>query len=542
MTPTRREVLTCFLGAAAASACRHAAPAPVAGELLGPQLTRGHLLREPIVLPTELPTERVRVVVIGAGPAGLSASWRLLRGGLTAPGDVRVLELEDEVGGTSRSGSSPVSRYPWGAHYVPVPSARARSLIALLDEVGVVTGRADDGAPIIAEEVLCRAPEERLYARGFWHEGLYLHEGATEDDLAQHRAFAAEIARWAAFRDEHDRPAFAIPTSLASDDAEVSALDRVSMAAWMDARKLTSPRLRWLVDYGCRDDYGLSLDEASAWAGLFYFSARIGDAGKGSALMTWPEGNGRLVDHLRDKTGDRVRSGVTVVDVAEVADGVRVASRDRDGAWRAIVAEQAIVAVPRFVAQRIVGALRSKPSNLSIDYGSWIVANLHLHDRPVERSGTPFAWDNVIYDSKSLGYVVATHSRGIDRGPTVWTWYCALVGADGQQPATRERLLSTTQREWTDVVLADLHRAHPNLRDVLDRLDVWRWGHAMVRPRVGVRSALQAAKPWTPIGRTHFAHTDLSGIALFEEANDHGVRAAEEALAALGIASRSLRT
>jgi hypothetical protein len=31
------------------------------------------------------------------------------------------------------------------------------------------------------------------------------------------------------------------------------------------------------------------------------------------------------------------------------------------------------------------------------------------------------------------------------------------------------------------------------------------------------------------------AHTDLSGMALFEEAFDHGLRAAEEALAAMGL-------
>ena len=55
-----------------------------------------------------------------------------------------------------------------------------------------------------------------------------------------------------------------------------------------------------------------------------------------------------------------------------------------------------------------------------------------------------------------------------------------------------------------------------------------RWGHAMIRPVPGfVRSASvrDAAKP---LGNIHFANTDLSGVALFEEALYHGVRAAEE--------------
>jgi hypothetical protein len=82
-----------------------------------------------------------------------------------------------------------------------------------------------------------------------------------------------------------------------------------------------------------------------------------------------------------------------------------------------------------------------------------------------------------------------------------------------------------------DVVLTDLQRPHPNIRALTERLDIMRWGHAMIRPRPGfVWSAArrQAALPFRGI---HFANTDLSGIALFEEAFYHGVRAAEEVLA-----------
>ena len=38
------------------------------------------------------------------------------------------------------------------------------------------------------------------------------------------------------------------------------------------------------------------------------------------------------------------------------------------------------------------------------------------------------------------------------------------------------------------------------------------------------------------MGRVHFAHTDQSGMSLFEEAAWHGVRAGEAALDALGLA------
>jgi hypothetical protein len=281
---------------------------------------------------------------------------------------------------------------------------------------------------------------------------------------------------------------------------------------------------------------------------LFYFAARTTRDGHSAPLMTWPEGNGRLVRHLRDAVGARLELGTMALDVTAIPDlaapqrpRARVVTRDRSGVFRAIVAERVVVATPRFVSRRIVAALRDAPAEPYVDYGSWVVANLHLRDRPLERGGTPFAWDNVLYDSRSLGYVVATHQRGQDHGPTVWTWYYALAGDEGDGRKSRDRLLTTTQREWSDIVLADLRRPHGDLVRRLERLDVWRWGHAMVRPRVGARAALTSLRPWVPIDSIHFAHTDLSGIALFEEAHDHGVRAAEEILAALGVRSPSLR-
>ena len=62
----------------------------------------------------------------------------------------------------------------------------------------------------------------------------------------------------------------------------------------------------------------------------------------------------------------------------------------------------------------------------------------------------------------------------------------------------------------------------------------------MVRPVPGFiwGEARQAAQ--APLsGSLHFAHSDLGGLALFEEANWHGVRAAEAALAGLGQVSPS---
>jgi hypothetical protein len=76
--------------------------------------------------------------------------------------------------------------------------------------------------------------------------------------------------------------------------------------------------------------------------------------------------------------------------------------------------------------------------------------------------------------------------------------------------------------------MRDLEVAHPQLRSFVDRIEVAFWGHGMIRPKPGALFDPNRSLRLAPRGKIHFAHTDLSGVALFEEAFDHGLRAARE--------------
>jgi len=54
------------------------------------------------------------------------------------------------------------------------------------------------------------------------------------------------------------------------------------------------------LNYCCKDDYGSTLENTSAYAGLHYFCARRAKAAnaESSAVLTWPEGNSFLVNKL----------------------------------------------------------------------------------------------------------------------------------------------------------------------------------------------------------------------------------------------------
>lgn len=547
----RRELLASFLGMpfVLSSGC-DLSPArlPAKGGFVGTSHEAGHRLRDGYQPePAADAWSTTEVVIVGGGVAGLSAARKLKRAGV----DFVLLELEPQVGGTAVSGESPVVAYPWAAHYLPVPLPHNTDLIDLLDEMELLEGRDEDGTPIVAEQFLCRDPQERLFIDGSWQEGLFPWARATDDDIAQLRAFQREIDQWVGWKDGKGKRAFSIPVAGGSTDREVMALDRISMADWIDQHEWSSLLLRWYVNYACRDDYGLTIDQTSAWAGIFYFAARISKPGSDSqAFITWPEGNGRLIAHLRETVADQILTGhaVSKIQPARFASGDESALAEviafptsKGSGYAATLssvrgwkARRVIFAAPPFLAPYLISDYREVgPAGIrDFEFGSWLVANLHLADRPAD-NGFVMSWDNVMYDSPSLGYVTATHQRGFDRGPTVLTYYYPLCEAAPK--IARERLLSLTWEEWADIVLSDLERAHPGIRRLTERLDIMRWGHAMIRPTPGFISGAARTECSQPFRNIHFAHSAFSGVALFEEGFYHGNRAGSEILELLHV-------
>ena len=217
---TRREVLAAFLGVPAAlAACRSREALRLPdGEIIGASDVIGHRIRDGLnITPSRDQWERAGVVIVGGGVAGLSAAWRLLKAGFE---DFVLIELERAPGGTARSGTSSITAYPWGAHYLPAPMKDNIALISLLDEMGILEGRDEEADPVVAEQFLCRDPEERVFYRGRWYEGLYLHAGASAEDISQWKSFNAEVSRWVGWRDARGRRAFAIPIERSQIDED----------------------------------------------------------------------------------------------------------------------------------------------------------------------------------------------------------------------------------------------------------------------------------------------------------------------------------
>lgn len=482
-------------------------------------------------MPAVSETAQTGIVIVGGGISGLAAARRLYREGFR---DFMLLELESRAGGNAISGKNEVSAYPWGAHYVPIAGSDSAEVAELFQELGIITGRDSSGLPVYNEEYLCADPMERLFLHGRWQEGFVPQLGVSAADQQVIDSFFGEMRGFQSARGQDGKRAFTIPLDASSRDEQWLGLDRITMADYLrDKSWLSCAPLRWYVSYCCRDDYGAGIDKVSAWAGVHYFASRDARAANapGYAVVTWPEGNGWFVRQLQSGIGSRIRSSCVVWNV-EIQNGrvlVDYFDATRQKSVR-LTAEGVVWAAPRFIAQRVIGLLREHPAD-NPSYSPWMVANLTLDAMPAGR-GMDLAWDNVLYDSHSLGYVVATHQdvHAVLRR-TVLTYYLPL---DDDEPAVaRQKALARSYDEWCHLILTDLSQAHPDLVEHLANLDVWLWGHAMVRPVPGYIWGARRAQLQESLGNLVFAHSDLSGIAIFEEAFTRGVRAADLLLARL---------
>ena len=498
----------------------------ISGSIIGASHKIGHKLRSGGFPP---PTETIEkdIVIVGGGIAGLSAAWKLQKSGVS---DFLLLELEQDVGGNASSGENAVSAYPWGAHYVPLLTQEAKAAQELFTDLGIITGR-KDSLPIYNDYYLCSDPHERLYMYGRWHEGLVPQFGISARDQEQYRAFFGAMDHFKILHGADGRKAFSIPMELSSHDPAMLKLDKITMAEYLKQQGWDSPYLSWYVNYCCRDDYGATSDQISAWAGIHYFAARTGQAANADSqtVITWPEGNGWIVKQLKQRLNNNLHTNALVYSVKEGDKGVEVSYLDIIQNKTVLVkAKTAILATPRFVADK----LTATNSDLNdFHYSPWAVANITLDMLPCGQ-GVPMSWDNMIFDSQLLGYVDATHQNlNIQRHQTVLTYYWPLSHLPPKQ--AREEALARPYTKWRDMILKELLKVHPELDGHVKNLDVCLWGHGMISPQPDFIWGHARKRALTIQPPIFYAHSDMSGISIFEEANYHGVNAAQHVMSYL---------
>lgn len=201
----------------------------ISGKILGPNHDVGHRIRnsiEPNAANINLPiSEKVKVLILGGGISGLSAGYYLHKSGFD---EFKIIELENDSGGNSRSGRNSIGNYPWGAHYLPQPGEEAVLVRKFLEENEIIVGKDKNGKPIYNERYLCFDPEERIFYQGRWNEGLYPTGSPGSRAANEEQKFKKLIQNWRSKIGRDGKKAFSIPIDLSSRDPEFLKLDKIN--------------------------------------------------------------------------------------------------------------------------------------------------------------------------------------------------------------------------------------------------------------------------------------------------------------------------
>jgi hypothetical protein len=136
-----------------------------------------------------------------------------------------------------------------------------------------------------------------------------------------------------------------------------------------------------------------------------------------------------------------------------------------------------------------------------------------------------------VYQEPGLGYVVSTHQDIRVRPPekTVFSAYVAL--SDRTPDEAREWMMKASADDLVALASADLKSAYGwKFAPCVERVDITLRGHAMAAPLPGFRgnAGLKALREVD--GPIVFAHADLSGFSVFEEAAWWGCSAARKVM------------
>jgi hypothetical protein len=503
----------------------------ITGTIINDNAKAGHIIRDGFKgKPSK--TIELPLVIIGAGVSGLSAAYYLEKNNVN---DFILFDLAPKYGGNAISDINAISSYPWAAHYLPIVNNSNTELIDFLHQHQIITGFDSNQLPIYNEYYLCFDPEERLFINGHWQEGLIPNFGVSDEEKKEISRFFTLVNEYRHKIGSDGKPVFEIPVANSSKDEEYRTLDKISFADFLENHNYSSPHLLWYLNYCCKDDYGSTLEDTSAYAGLHYFCARRAKAAnaESSAVLTWPEGNSFLVNKLALSCKNKIRTNHLITSVTTINDKVEIVTYNTlTEECIKYISNQAILSTPQYINNYLLSEslTQRRASSLSLEYTPWMVANITVSELP-EYKGEPLSWDNVIYQSKSLGYVNACHQHLTKNSQgSVLTYYLPLVDLPVKE--ARKYAREKTHEDWVNEIILDFKMAHQDIEKYITNIDIKIWGHGMIKPVPDFIFNSDKDIYSKPIdNKLFFAHTDLSGVSIFEEGFSQGINAAKQIIA-----------
>jgi monoamine oxidase len=266
------------------------------------------------------PRGEAKVVIVGAGIAGLTAGYRLRQVGVP----VRILEAQERVGGRmfSLRGFFPDGQVAeLGGELVDTNHVHIQDLAAEL------------GIPL-DDFVL----DDPALSRDVWAFGgrRYSEADVVEAFVPVSARIVRELARL-----ESDAVSYQEP-------AGAEALDALTIAEWLD-RSGVSGWFRKLLDVAFTTEYGLETDQQSALNLLLMIDPNPSPFrifGASDERFHIRLGNDSIPQALGERLGDSIEKGVVLESVRKAADGTFRCAVKRGAASETIAADHLVLAIP----------------------------------------------------------------------------------------------------------------------------------------------------------------------------------------------------
>lgn len=471
-----------------------------AGAAGGQGPPRGRVASDPIPHPTSDPQ---RVVVVGAGLAGLAAAWELDDAGH----EVTVLEAKSRAGGRVVTLRDPFA-----------DGLFADAGAAAFSEAYAEANRYVDALG------LERTPFALPELKALYHlRGRRFAVGPDETPDWPYD-LTAEEARLGPMGILQEYVFATLPEAIARpapwSEPPLAELDGRSLGEYMRSQGASEGAVELIEDtqwFGHAVEHGSMLSSALAEVGLFF-------AGQPFVLVG---GNDRLPRSMAERLGRSVRYGVEVTEIRETGQGVEVRAvrGDRPEAHQA---DRAIVAVPLGV----VRGLEFEPGLPSAQRAAMEGIPYLSATRTFVQLDRAFWYDEGVTGLASTTLpvgIVYRHPLGDPAGPQE---RAILEGYTVAEAADRQAALS--DHELVEEVIAGLSEIHPGLPEHVEGTAVKAWsrdpyaqGHVSWPAPGDVTAHLEALQ--RPHGRVHFAGEHTSVLrGTMEGALRSGIRAAKE--------------